>query len=220
MASVATASDTSLIYVIEHMETEISPWVRNEYTRMMQDVGAANLMFTNMKPNVNCSNYDDESMSFLSKSKLISETFQEFHDAIDGDRTRAVLLDERSESLLSPDDAGTFQYFLFGGILGNVDELDMDKTKELRIQGYTLRHLGKEQMTTPTALAVTHQILSKKIQFDDINFIDRPEYEVNDSETLVIPFRYIANDQGEAIMAEGNLELMSNNLEWDIDMLM
>ena len=85
MASVATASDTSLIYVIEHMETEISPWVRNEYTRMMQDVGAANLMFTNMKPNVNCSNYDDESMSFLSKSKLISETFQEFHDAIDGD---------------------------------------------------------------------------------------------------------------------------------------
>ena len=183
-------------------------------------VGAANLMFTNMKPGVNCLPYEDEDMSFLSDANLIPETFQEFHDAKDGDRTKAVLLDERSESLLCPEDSGQFQYFLFGGILGNVDELDMDKTKELRDQGYTLRHLGKEQMTTPTALAVSHRILQEKISFEKLEFVDRPEYEVTDSETLVIPFRYLSNDQGEAIMADGNLELMSKDLEWDIDMLM
>ena len=202
------------------METEISQWVRNEYTRMVADVGASNLMFTNMKPAVNCSEYNSEEMLFLKGCTLVPETFQEFHDAKDGDRTKAVLLDERSEAVLSPSDSGQFQYFLFGGILGNVDELDMDRTKELRVQGYTLRHLGKEQMTTPTALAVSYRILHDQTPIDKLEFIDRPEYEVTESETLVIPFKYLADSNGEAIMADGNLELMSADLDWDLEELM
>lgn len=87
---------TSLIYVIEHMETNLSEWVRNEYTRMVKDVGGGNLLFTNMKPGVNCPLFDSDAMSFLSTATLVSETFQEYHDAKDGDRTKAVLLDEKS----------------------------------------------------------------------------------------------------------------------------
>ena len=208
------------MYVIEHMETEVSEWVKNEYTRMVSDVGASNLMFTNMKPNVNCPAYDSEELTFLSGATLIPETFQEFHDAKDGDRTKAVLLDERSDAVLCPEDSGKFQYFLFGGILGNVDELDMDRTKELRVQGYTLRHLGKEQMTTPTALAVSYRILHDQTPIEQLEFVDRPEYEITDAETLIIPFKYLANEHGEAIMADGNLDLMSQDLDWDISMLM
>jgi ribosome biogenesis SPOUT family RNA methylase Rps3 len=87
---------TSLIYVIEHMETNLSEWVRNEYTRMVKDVGGGNLLFTNMKPGTNCPSFDSDEMSFLSTATLVSETFQEYHDAKDGDRTKAVLLDEKS----------------------------------------------------------------------------------------------------------------------------
>ena len=221
MASVSADSvPPSLIYVIEHMETEISEWVRNEYTRMMSDVGGSRLMFTNMKPGVNCSDYTSPEMAFLSKATLVATTFAEFHDAKHGNRTKAVLLDERSECILCPQDAGQFEYFLFGGILGNVDDLDMDRTSELRDQGYTLRHLGKEQMSTPTALAVSYRILDQQTPYAELEFIDRPEYEVTDTETLIIPFKYLVDDNGEAIMAPGNLELMSKDLEWDLDMLM
>ena len=87
---------TSLIYVSEHMETNLSEWVRNEYTRMVKDVGGGNLLFTNMKPGTNCPSFDSDEMSFLSTATLVSETFQEYHDAKDGDRTKAVLLDEKS----------------------------------------------------------------------------------------------------------------------------
>jgi|TARA_B110000091_G_C13450185_1_gene323723 ribosome biogenesis SPOUT family RNA methylase Rps3 len=123
--------------------------------------------------------------------------------------------------MLSPPDAGQFEYFLFGGILGNVDDLDMDRTSELRVQGYTQRQLGREQMTTPTALAVSHRILHGQTPYEELEFIDRPEYELTDTETLVIPFKYLKDKEtGEAIMAEGNLELMSQDLDWDLDMLM
>ena len=214
-----TSTSTSLIYVVEHMETEISEWVRNEYTRMIKDVGGEKIMFTNMKPGFNCPSYDSDEMQFLKGATLKPETFQEFHDSNNGDRKKAVLLDEKSETILSPQDAGKFEYFLFGGILGNVDDLDMDRTSELRDQGYTQRHLGKEQMSTPTALAVSYRILEEQTPYDKLEFIDRPEYEITESETLVIPFKYLADEEGKPIMAEGNLELMTQDLDWDLDML-
>lgn len=63
------------------------------------------------------------------------------------------LLDPRAEKELAPEDAGAFDLFLYGGILG--DDPPRDRTGELRKLGFEGRHLGSVQMTTDTAVGVT-----------------------------------------------------------------
>ena len=206
-----------MLYVIEHMETEFSPWVVCEYKRMVRDCGASNLLFTNMKPGINCPPYEDDSMAFLQGAKLVPDTFEEYFH---GQKDRVCLLDEQADSILQPSDQGKFDYFLFGGILGNVDEQDMDRTSELRVHGYSSRHLGPDQMTTPTAVDVTYRVLDKQEPIKSMNFVNRPEFEVNDCEILQIPFKYLADKDGNAIISEGILEILTDNLEWNLDSLM
>ena len=226
MASIVTTGTTSvhtppprMLYVIEHMETELSPWVICEYRRMVRDCGADRLLFTNMRPGVNCPEYNSESLSFLSGSKLIPETFEEY--ARGHPKHRTCLLDERATAgVLRPEDASAFDYFLFGGVLGNVDDLDMDRTAELRVHGYASRHLGPDQMSTPTALDVTYRVLDGQQEIAAMNFINRPEFAVNDCETLQIPFKYLADEEGNAIIADGIFEILTEDLDWDLDSLM
>ena len=208
-----------MIYVIEHMETSLSRWVACEYTRMIRDCGAARLLFTNMKPGVNCPAYDEESMQFLKGAKLVPETFEEY--ARGHPKRRTCLLDEKApEGILRPSDVTKFDYFLFGGVLGNVDDLDMDRTSELRVHGYASRHLGPDQMSTPTALDVSFRVLDGQQEISAMRFINRPEFAINDCETLQIPFKYLVDDDGNAIIADGILDILTEDLEWDLDSLM
>ncbi|KAJ9119769.1 hypothetical protein QFC22_003479 [Naganishia vaughanmartiniae] len=64
--------------------------------------------------------------------------------------SKVCLLDPKAERVLSPEDGepGVFEYFLFGGILG--DDPPRDRTGELRRMGFETRHLGSVQMTTDT----------------------------------------------------------------------
>mgnify|MGYP000864609114 FL=1 len=201
-------------YVVEHMEESVDNWVECEYKRIVADCGAANVIFTNMKPGVNCPAYDE--LTFLSGATLISESFEEFYGTA-ADKKRVCLLDEVAEKDLEPSDAGEFDYFLFGGILGNVDELDADRTKVLRIQEYSIRRLGKKQMTTPTAVCVTNLILEKQRTFETLEFIDRPEFDTDyDAEKLIMPFLYLKGDDGKPIMADGVLDILKSDLDWDL----
>ena len=99
----------------------------------------------------------------------------------------------------------------------SVDDFDADRTKVLRAQGYTCRNLREAQMTTPTAVCVSHRILHRKVPFDELRFVDRPEFETDGAETLMMPFRYLADSStGKPIMADGILDLLTSDLEWDI----
>ena len=69
------------------------------------------------------------------------------------------LLDPRATEELSPSDKEEFEAFLFGGILG--DDPPRDRTAELRILGLPSRHLGSVQMTTDTAVLVTHTVVER-----------------------------------------------------------
>jgi len=204
-----------MLYVIEHMEEELSDWVICEYKRMVRDVGAENLVFTNMKPGVNCPEYKE--IEFLHGCKLVPVPFESFYT---GSKARTCLLDEKAKKILCPSDQGEFDYFLFGGILGNVDDMDMDRTKELRVHAYATRHLGKEQMTTPTALDVTFRVLDKQQAIESMQFVDRPEFDISDQESLMMPFKYLANTSNEPIMAEGILDLLKQDTDWDLSLLM
>ena len=70
---------------------------------------------------------------------------------------RVCLLDPKATKALCPDDGETFDWFLYGGILG--DDPPRDRTAELRKLGFEGRNLGQIQMTTDTAVGVTKTVV-------------------------------------------------------------
>ena len=66
----------------------------------------------------NCPPYNE--ITFLEGATLVKERFLDFFQG--DDKSKVCLLDEQHEKDLCPDDSENFDYFLFGGILGNVDE--------------------------------------------------------------------------------------------------
>ena len=73
--------------------------------------------------------------------------------------SKVCLLDPKAPKALCPEDgkSGKFEFFLFGGILG--DDPPRDRTGELRAMGFEGRHLREVQMTTDTALHVTKLVV-------------------------------------------------------------
>jgi len=76
---------------------------------------------------------------------------------------RVCLLDPKAPKVLSPEDAEIFDWFLYGGILG--DDPPRDRTGELRKLGFEGRHLGAVQMTTDTALGVTKLVVEDQSMY-------------------------------------------------------
>ena len=78
------------------------------------------------------------------------------------DRRAVCLLDLRAEKELSSRDGGSLQVFVFGGILG--DHPPRDRTKLLRGNIETMRHLGQPQLSTDTAVLVSKLILRNGLE--------------------------------------------------------
>ena len=142
---------------------------------------------------------------------------------------RICLLDSEATEDLSPGDADVFDYFLFGGILGNVDEFDFDRTSVLRVHNFPRRALGSMQMTTDTAVRVSKMILCDKMRISDIPFIDRPELPIHATteaeagegmkDLLVMNFRYVKDhDSGEPLICPKVLELLLQEARQDFDL--
>ena len=74
--------------------------------------------------------------------------------------SKVCLLDPKAVKPLEPEDGEEFDWFLYGGILG--DDPPRDRTSELRKLGFQGRHLREVQMTTDTAVAVTKMVVEDK----------------------------------------------------------
>ncbi|KAE8234154.1 hypothetical protein CF326_g802 [Tilletia indica] len=110
---------------------------------------------------------------------------------------------------------GPFDWFLFGGILG--DDPPRDRTASLRELGFPHRHLGGVQMTTDTALGVTKRVVEDSFrlglpdsQVDEeaalkrmgeanpspetqtLTWVNQPELKFGPGESVEMPFRYMA----------------------------
>ena len=57
-------------------------------------------------------------------------------------------------------------------------------------------------MTTDTAVRVTRMVVESKILLDNIPYLDFPELKLNDHETTEMPFRYVKDEKGNAIMPD------------------
>lgn len=163
------------------------------------------------------------------------------------EKEKVCLLDPKSPFAVSITDAGKhssttkdeaasgpFEYFLFGGILG--DDPPRDRTSSLRQLGFPSRHLGGVQMTTDTALGVTKRCVEDGflLNLDDtkeqedkwgdskqsdkvLEWVNYPELKFGRGESVEMPFRYMVDEsrQGkekEPLMPEGMRELIRNDL--------
>lgn len=179
-----------------------------EYKRIAQSIAPNKLLLTNFPFEIPAE-WDNEVKAVVSTDprSIVDLPFA---------KNRICLLDSESPTLLTPSDGSEFDYFLFGGILGNVDEFDMDKTRLLRVHEFPTRNLGNVQMSTDTAAICAKMIVIDKNSFETIPFIDRPEISIDDCEKVIMNFRYICGDNGEPLMSPEILELIkAESLELD-----
>lgn len=164
------------IYVIEHLEPKLGKWTMIEYGHISKIVRKSNLWFTNIKhPNKNLKNY----------GKAIKESVSKL------DLDRVCILDPESNIMLSPKEAKSFRYFIFGGILGDYPPKKRTK-KELTqfIRHAKVRNIGKRQMSTDNAVKVVHEIASGT-PLSELKFKYKIELPMRKCESLILPYQYL-----------------------------
>lgn len=199
-------------YVIEHMEQGFTEWVILEYSQILRDIGSENLILTSMPAGTTEKDIPQRlvDLGIQWTTKEVNEILPEGLDS-----SRLCLLDPRATVELQPSDAADFDYFIFGGILG--DHPPRDRTTELKVKiGCDTRRLGALQMTTDTAIRTTKIILDGT-PFEQIKFIDYPEIRYSKHEATEMPFRYVLDSENKPILPEGMLALIKKDSQKSLD---
>ena len=68
----------------------------------------------------------------------------------------------------------------------------MNSLKSKKIK-FETRNLGKKQMPTDAAVYVTKKVLEGK-KLNDLKFLDELEIEINENESVTLPFRFVVDD--------------------------
>ncbi|MBD3259428.1 hypothetical protein GF371_02230 [Candidatus Woesearchaeota archaeon] len=175
-------------YIIEHLDEDLSQWSMWEYEQISKTVGKENLIFSNLHSIKNKQN--------LEKLKDLGETKEEpINELKQIDPKRACLLDPSAERTLCPEDADKFDFLIFGGILGdNPPQKRTEKLLSPRLPGIQKRNLGDMQMSTDNAVKTAKMIVEDGIPFDKIEFIDNYELKITEKESVVLPYRYLFED--------------------------
>lgn len=205
------------------MEEGFTEWVILEYSQIIREIGSVNLLLTSLPKTI-----DEKSIPLRLRELKLQWTTKEITELTPEDfefipeggitKSQACLLDPAATVDLVPEDKNNFEFFVFGGILG--DHPPRDRTKELRIKyGFEGRRLGNKQMTTDTAIRTTQLIIEKQTRFEDIKFIDYPEIRFSKYEATEMPFRYVL-DGTTPIFPEGMLDLIKKDSEQSIDDLL
>jgi ribosome biogenesis SPOUT family RNA methylase Rps3 len=175
------------IYIIEHLEPELFEWCIFEYEHISELVGKENLLFTNIK--------NKKDIKKLEKhGRVFSKSIKELRKVIDF--SRICVLDPEADNLLQTSDVNNYDYFLFGGILGDYPPKKRTK-KELTkfIKGAGERHIGKKQMSTDNAVYTVKQILDGKT-FSELKFKEGISVKINEFENVDLPYRYNVSSKG------------------------
>jgi len=177
---------------------------------------SSSVHFTHVSPSAAASLGDLLSSSdpSLARAEVHTEGILDLMKAKGVPLEKVCLLDPKAPDALAPVDGVNFDWFLFGGILG--DDPPRDRTSELRALGFPGRHLGSVQMTTDTALGVTKRVVIDQEQLDKLPYVDFPTIRFNAKESVEMPFRYIVQD-GQPLMPPGMRELLYEDLDKGFD---
>ncbi len=165
-------------YIIEHLEQKLWQWCLIEYKHISKIGGKRNCWFTNVRSK-KLNEYGKTIFQSVTKLPL----------------TNACVLDPEGKKALTPQEATRFDYFIFGGILGN-DPPEKRTRPELTIKfsyPVEIRNLGAKQMSTDTAVAVVKEIVNGK-RLQDLSFQDGVEIQLREGESIQFPYRYLVKN--------------------------
>jgi len=164
-----------VIYIIEHLEPKVFKWCLLEYKNISKIVGKENLWFTNIKR---------KNKNLEKLGKVIKESVTKLN------LKNACVLDPETNKTLEPNEANKFDYFVFGGILGDYPPRKRT-TPELtaKIKNAEVRNIGKEQFSTDNAVLVTKEI-TKGTPLNKMKFQDKLSIKINDIESIELPYSY------------------------------
>ena len=166
------------IYIIEHLEPKLFEWCLIEYEHISKIVGKANLWFTNIRKD-----------SDARKLKKFGRVFK--NPVMDFKLKRACILDPEAVKVLSPRDFGKYDYYIFGGILGDYPPKKRTKKELTRfLKDVDERHIGDEQMSTDNAVFSVKQIIENGKKFNDLKYQDKISVKINEFESVDLPYRY------------------------------
>ncbi len=163
------------IYIIEHLEPKIFKWCLIEYKNISKIVGKENLWFTNIKRK----NKNLEALGKTFKSSVSELNLK-----------NTCVLDPEANKTLVPSEAKNFDYFIFGGILGD-DPPRKRTAPELtsRMRNTEVRNIGKKQFSTDNAVFITKEIV-KGTPLDKIRCINTLTIKLNEIESVELPYCY------------------------------
>ena len=192
-----------MIFIIEHIEPEIYEWCLIEYENISKIVGKGNLVFTNIK------NRDIKQLEKYGDiyEKSISElNFQNI-----------CVLSQYAKKTLAVSDRNKFKYFAFGGILGDNPAkkrtnniIKQLKSKKIKFE---TRNLGNRQMPTDAAVFVAKKILGGG-KLSKLKFVDELEIEINENESVTLPFRYVVVDDNKLVINGKIVEYLRKRKEF------
>jgi ribosome biogenesis SPOUT family RNA methylase Rps3 len=171
-------------FVIEHLEPKVFPWCNLEYKHISKWVGKGNLIFTNTK-----------SSGLKPFGKVMQKSIRQLRF------DKACVLDPEAKQTLTPEIAKKYQYFIFGGILGDDPPKERTKAELTQFLPYPAYNLGKEQMSTDTAVIVTKLICDGR-KLSDLKFQQSVEIKISAYEEVHLPYKYLLID-GKPLLAPG-----------------
>lgn len=169
------------IFIIEHLEPKLFNWCKWEYENISKILNSGknkNLWFTNVK------NEGDRL-----KLKRFGRVLKESVRKTDINSKDSCILDPEASRTLNFKDSGRFKYFIFGGILGDFPPKKRTRKELTRFLNCEKRNIGKEQMSTDNAIFTVKKIVNGA-KFSDLKFKDSLNIEVNEFESINLPYRY------------------------------
>ena len=182
------------IYIIEHLDPRIWKWNFIEYKHISEIVGKKNLWFTNIKR---------KNIKLEKLGKCFKQSVREMN------LEDACVLDPDAKQTLTTTDSKQFQYFIFGGIMG--DYPPRKRTKEELTQflpNTQKRNISKKQFSTDNAVFVVKRIVEGE-KLEDMKFKNNITIKTGEFESVDLPFCYpIVN--GKPFMSEELLKFIKN----------
>ena len=170
-------------FIIEHLEPELYNWCLIEYGHISKIVEKNNAIFTNIN------------RKYKNKLNKYGTIFEKSVSELN--LQNICVLSQYSEKALETSDKNKFKYFVFGGILGDnpakkrTNEIVQQlKSKKIKFEE---RNIGDKQMPTDVAVFAANKILNGK-KLSELRFVDDLEIEINENESVTLPFRYVVDD--------------------------
>ncbi|MBI2654904.1 hypothetical protein HYX06_00575 [Candidatus Woesearchaeota archaeon] len=190
-------------FIVEHLEPELYEWCLIEYGHISEIAGKENLIFTNIK---NKKGGDKLKKYGTVYEKGISEL----------NLNRICVLSQYASKTLAANDKNKFEYFVFGGILGDNPakkrtDMIIKNLKNKKIK-FNERNLGSRQMPTDNAVYAAKKVLEGG-KLSDLKFADELEIQINENESVILPFRYVV-DNNKSIISKKLVEHLRKREEF------